>query len=244
MYDIVDLLTVISLCCINYSMKQQNLKLPNNSIHTWEIDINSKNLELAKQHIKVLSNLELDKVKRFKFIKDYSIYLISHVIMRLLLSQYTNIKAKEILYQYKENEKPWISKDICFNLSHAHKKAVIGFYKKEIGVDIEYKKELGDYNSIGDLVFSKEEKIYMNRGNKKDKFYELWTKKEAIIKGIGVGLNEEVKDLSVGTKKQFHRKHNQVWQIEKVKEDFNYVAHIAYKSNNIANKISSYIWEF
>ena len=83
----------------------------------------------------------------------------------------------------------------------------------------------------------------MNAGNKKDRFYELWTRKEAIIKVIGVGLTDEVKDLSVGTREQFY-KGNQIWQIKKIKSDFDYIAHVAYKNDNVINNIKLYNFSF
>ncbi len=217
--------------------------LSDNTINIWEVDINTQNFDIAKQYIEILSDLELEKMYKFKFIEDYSLYLVSHVAMRLLISKYSNIKAKEIIYQYGENGKPWVSEDLQFNLSHAHKKALIGFYRKDIGVDIEYKKEIEGYCGIGDLVFTEKEKEYMNAGNKKDRFYELWTRKEAIIKVIGVGLTDEVKDLSVGTKEQFY-KGNQIWQIKKIKSDFDYIAHVAYKNDNVINNIKLYNFSF
>ena len=50
-------------------MRQQNIKLASNVIHTWEIDIDEQNFEIARKYIKILSVLEIDKLKRFKFVK-------------------------------------------------------------------------------------------------------------------------------------------------------------------------------
>ena len=213
------------------------------AIDIWEVGINSQNIRIAEQYTTLLSDLELDNLNKFKFFKDYSVYLVSHVAMRLLISEYTNTDPKKISYYYSKNGKPWISKDICFNLSHAHKKAIIGFHKKDIGVDIEYKKDLEDYNSIEDLVYIKEEKEYIKNGYRRERFYELWTKKEAIIKGIGIGFSKNVKDLSIGPRNQYHENNN-IWQIAKVKSDSSYVAHIAYKNDNVINNINYSVWEF
>ena len=130
--------------------------LDDNTIEIWEIDINNQNLEKAKERINNLSKLEREKLKGFKFKKDYQVYLITHVAMRDLISRYTGIKANKIEYWYEEKGKPKIKEDICFNLSHTHNKGIIGFYKKDIGVDIEYKKEIEDYDGVGELVFTKE----------------------------------------------------------------------------------------
>ncbi len=52
----------------------------NKVIHTWEIDIDEQNFEIAKKYIKILSVLEIDKLKGFKFVQEYSTYLVLHVV--------------------------------------------------------------------------------------------------------------------------------------------------------------------
>lgn len=94
-------------------------------IDIWEIDINRQNIEVAKQYRSVLSKLELDNINKFRFFKDYSVYLVPHVAVRLLISDYINITAEKIPYQYGKNGKPWIFGNIHFNLSHTHKKALM-----------------------------------------------------------------------------------------------------------------------
>jgi 4'-phosphopantetheinyl transferase len=218
--------------------------LDESTIEIWEIDINNQNLEKAKENINNLSKLEREKLEEFKFKKDYQVYLITHVAMRELISRYTGIKANKIEYGYGEKGKPKIKEDIYFNLSHTDNKGIIGFYKEDIGVDIEYKKEIEDYDGVGELVFTKEEIKYINNNyyNRKERFYEIWTKKEAVIKSTGEGLNEEVKNLSVGTRNNFYCG-RYIWQIKKIKIDEPYIAHIAYK-NWLSGEVKLYNFSF
>jgi len=212
--------------------------LDDNVIEVWEIDINNENLKKAEEKISYLSEFEKQKLYGFKFIKDYRVYLISHIAMRELLSRYMGIKSYKIKYEYEEKGKPRVGGGIYFNLSHTDNKALIGFYKKDIGVDIEYKKEMADYNGIAELVFTEKEIRYINNDSnkKRDRFYEIWTKKEAIIKGIGDGLSEEVKSILIGKRKDFYCG-KYLWQIREIEVNEPYVAHIAYRSNNTIKKI-------
>lgn len=207
--------------------------LDDNIIEIWEIDINNENLKKSEEKISCLSELEKQKLYGFKFIKDYRVYLISHVAMRELLSRYLGRESHKIKYKYGEKGKPGVGGGIYFNLSHTNNKALIGFYKKDIGIDIEYKKEIEDYNGIGELVFTEEEIEYINNDSnkKKDRFYEIWTKKEAIIKSIGKGLSEEVKRISIGRRKDFYCG-KYLWQIKRIEINKQYIAHIAYKNND------------
>ncbi len=43
-----------------------------------------------------------------------------------------------------------------------------------IGIDIEYKKCLDEYDNIAKLVFAEKEKRYINSGNKRNRFYKIW----------------------------------------------------------------------
>ncbi|WPX96591.1 Phosphopantetheinyl transferase domain protein [Candidatus Bandiella woodruffii] len=184
-------------------------------------------------------------MNEFKFVHDYTTYVISHVAMRLLISEYTGLYPKEICYEYGSNGKPSISyQSMKFSLSHTFQKALIGFYNQDIGGDIEYKKELPDYQEMAKLIFTEEERLYIHKSDSIDRFYELWTKKEAIIKGIGTGLNIEVNRLLIGAKNQFIDGNGQVWQIRLVKSDENYIGHIAYKSYFTTNKLNYTIWNF
>ncbi|MCH1416737.1 MAG: hypothetical protein L7V30_04405, partial [Gammaproteobacteria bacterium] len=91
--------------------------LDDNVIEVWEIDINNKNLKKAEEKISYLSEFEKQKLYGFKFIKDYRVYLISHIAMRELLSRYMGIESYKIKYEYGEKGKPRVGGGIYFNLS-------------------------------------------------------------------------------------------------------------------------------
>jgi 4'-phosphopantetheinyl transferase len=134
---------------------------PFNDIYIFEVEVTSQNLFAAKNFLNILSSFELSQLNKFKTYDDYAVYLVSHVILRMLISKYTSIKADKIIYGYNKNGKPFLFskiKNFKFNLSHSTERILIGFYNKEIGVDIEYKKELENYNDLAHYVFSEEEK--------------------------------------------------------------------------------------
>lgn len=212
-------------------------------LNIWEIDINDRNIQLADNNKNILSPTELSNMNSFMFKKDYHKYLVAHVVMRLLLARYNNLQPSEINYRYGKYGKPYFSENIFFNLSHSHKKIILGLCDKEIGVDIEHKSNI-DYNNLSDLICTEEEKLYINNAaNKKDKFYELWTKKEAVLKGLGVGLNKDMKSFSVAAKTSCNIE-NCIWQILEPKSICNYVTHIAYKNDIKMLNIHCLTWQF
>jgi 4'-phosphopantetheinyl transferase len=76
-------------------------------------------------------------------------------------------------------------------VSHSNKIALFGFTKnREIGVDVEYVKQLPDADKIAKRFFSSQENlIYQESPKKPAAFYHCWTRKEAFIKAIGEGLS-------------------------------------------------------
>lgn len=92
-------------------------------------------------------------------------------------------------YYLDENEKPK-SKDIEFNISHSHGVIVIATSNIPIGIDIEKIKEVKQ--SLKDYICSEKEIEYCVND---EKFFEIWTNKESLVKCIGIGLREKVDSI-------------------------------------------------
>lgn len=89
-----------------------------------------------------------------------------------------------------ENGKPEL--DFCFfNISHSGKYAVCAVSDRPVGIDIE---EMSDFKRRERyMLFSKEESDYVNAVQTPERFYTLWTMKEAYIKAIGATLGDAEK---------------------------------------------------
>lgn len=98
-----------------------------------------------------------------------------------------------------EYGKPYITKTnhkLYFNISHTKGAGIVFFSKKEVGCDIE-KVSMPDYR-IADRFFSEDEKRCLYGAyNKKITFYEIWTRKEAFVKWLGVGFRKPLNSFNV-----------------------------------------------
>lgn len=84
-----------------------------------------------------------------------------------------------------------------FNLSHAGNYILLGLHDTcAVGVDIEQAK-LPVPLEVMQGVFSLEEQRLCQEGRDVDKFYALWTAKEAILKAWGTGFAEQALAISV-----------------------------------------------
>ena len=132
-------------------------------------------------------------------------YIISHSILRMILSIHSKMSVYEMKFILGEYGKPYISsnyQNIQFNMSHSKDMVCIVVTKdKEIGVDIEFKNSTLDVEELQHLVLSVQEKMYMDtlssQTAKQNLFYCIWTLKEAIIKAMGIGLSHPIIEINL-----------------------------------------------
>ena len=79
---------------------------------------------------------------------------------------------------------------IHFSSSHSEDLVVVAISKaEEIGIDIEFKTNI-DTEIFKDFLHEEEKSLEKSK-NKSSFFYSLWTKKEALLKASGVGVNAD-----------------------------------------------------
>ena len=100
--------------------------------------------------------------------------------------------------------KPFLKDTNCrvqFNMSHSKDYAAyIIALDSLVGIDIEWKDKTVNFQEIIELVFSPTEINIFNKLSSAEQFrafYDIWTKKEAIIKAIGQGLSYPIKTIEI-----------------------------------------------
>lgn len=173
-----------------------NLVLLDDEIHVWRA-----NLNLATQHIEklesVLSEDEKLRANRFKFSKHRQRFIAARAILRQLLARYLEVSANKINFTYNPHGKPELGScfnniHLQFNISHSEDLALYSFnYEQKIGIDLEYLRENVDYKSIAQRFFCETEFQLIAScidEQQQERFYQLWTAKEAYLKATGIGL--------------------------------------------------------
>lgn len=177
------------------------MQLNKNDVHVWKIDINL-HLNQRDELFDVLDENEKIRAKRFRFEKDQRVFIISHGILRNILSKYLKCAPCSVAFSFGEHKKPSIPQStLKFNLSHSHSFALVAVtWNDDIGVDVENVNQKADLDGIVDRFFSHNEvKEYFSLSKEKrlKAFYNGWTRKEAFIKATGKGLFQELKSFSV-----------------------------------------------
>jgi len=175
----------------------EDLSLPRNEIHIWcaSLDVPSST---ARSLLKLLSPDEVDRADSFYFEPERSRFIIRRGCLRMILSRYLGVLPEGLCYLYNSFGKPSLNtktaqNGIYFNVSHSNELALFAFsMQKEIGVDIEYIRSDIEIDQIAQTLFSSPEKHSLDSLTDRDKlegFYNCWTRKEAFIKAIGMGLS-------------------------------------------------------
>ncbi|TEW55972.1 4'-phosphopantetheinyl transferase superfamily protein [Psychromonas sp. RZ22] len=170
--------------------------LEKNHIDLWFIDPNTISAQSIQDLSSVLSHSEAEKLAQYKNKSAQHTALVTRSISRIILANYTQLSASEISFVRNQHGKPELEKNINnvqFNLSHNHHLIVMAVcVNDDIGCDIESPLRKVNIEPITRRYFSKQEHkqlIELNDEKKQQRFFELWTLKEAFVKATGVGIS-------------------------------------------------------
>ncbi len=165
----------------------------------------------------------------------------SRRILLGLLSRYLCAPVSEIRVETGPHGKPYLKEPevpLFFNLSHAGDRMVLAFSTSgEVGIDLETYDHPCDSDQIAARFFHPDETAKLNRlsgEEKKQKFFSLWTEKEAFLKGTGEGLTRETSSFTFAALpdgslqvKNDPREGNASWRLYKMTAPAGYACTVA-----------------
>ncbi len=113
--------------------------------------------------------------------------------LRQVLGRYIAEKPDEIRLARGERGKPRLAVEperLAFNLSHSGDLALVAVASgREVGVDVERIDPARDFAALAERAFGPEDASAVRSASDRPQiFYELWTRHEARLKCLGVGL--------------------------------------------------------
>lgn len=146
-------------------------------------DIRSVNPE----HIYEISKERADKVRRLKMPDDKK----RCIAGGLLINHFLNGAKISV----NEFGKPVADNGMYFNISHSGDYVLFALSESEIGCDIE-KMHYVNAQRTGKLVFCENEmKKIISATDRLRAFFDLWTRKESLLKCIGEGFHRKAKSV-------------------------------------------------
>lgn len=133
---------------------------------------------------------------------DYK--LISYMLRRIVLSSLEDCSPLSLSYSYEEHGKPFLQKSkLNFNVSHSQNWFLLGVVMdSSIGVDLEIVQQVQLHLSFINSFISEEEQRCMfcdTENYNLETVYKYWCLKESVCKATGLGLIENLQDISFET---------------------------------------------
>jgi 4'-phosphopantetheinyl transferase len=168
--------------------------ITNAEVHVWRIDINH-NLKYLEQFEALLTPEETLRSGRYKQQKDTYRFIVSRGAQRIILGRYLQTPPAELVFVLGDNKKPYLISNsgevLHYNLSHSGKWILLAIAQSPVGADVEFVDPAFPFHDILDDNFSGEEVDYI--GTSTERFFTLWTRKEAVLKATGQGLGDHLK---------------------------------------------------
>lgn len=172
--------------------------LDRQDVHVWSCDLSRLERERAT-FAAFLSIEEQSRAARFAFERDRQRFILSHGLLRVILSRYVAEEPGQIQFDIGPHGKPALrhrsdtTLGVAFSLSHSGQYAAIAVANgRAVGVDVEICRLDIDSHKLAQRFFASGEsqRIALAHGHEQPQtFYRYWTAKEAYLKGRGIGLS-------------------------------------------------------
>ena len=182
------------------------LKKLEQEVHVW-LTVPEEIADSGKlaDYLSLLSADERERQQRFHFEKDRHSFLVSHALVRKVLSMYVDVDPVDWRFGTGEYGRPEITGPIDvpplrFNLTHtAGLTACLVTLDVDCGIDAEWMGGRGNLQAVAEKMFADSELETLSAldGQQyQQQFFTFWTLREAYCKALGTGLGFSKKDYA------------------------------------------------
>lgn len=144
---------------------------------------------------------EQHKANKFYSDNERNTYISCHALLRLILANRLKINPLDLSFIKGINDKPFLlSNQMFFNISHTRESFAIALARDfHVGIDLEKIKQSINFHPIIENYFSNKEREYILdlKAQSIDRFFQLWTRKEALLKALGTGIINNLRQVNV-----------------------------------------------
>jgi 4'-phosphopantetheinyl transferase len=191
---------------VTWKPPDPSLMLPPNTVHIWRATVPAEHPACAYYRC-LLSPAEQHRAARYYNPLTATQFIISRGILRQLLGQYLHMPPHCIPLHVGSFGKPYLARqpsdqDIRFNVAHSHAMVLYAFTRgRRVGIDLEATRGIRDPLHLASHYCTPHEQRELSAlppTQRADVFIACWTRKEAYVKAIGIGLTQSLNKLEVG----------------------------------------------
>ncbi|MDY7578954.1 4'-phosphopantetheinyl transferase superfamily protein [Herbaspirillum sp. RTI4] len=174
-------------------------EIQSGDVHVWRATTASEQFSHCHH---LLSDAEAERAKRFLTAQNRDTYVLAHAMLRSLIGRYLGTGEARIDLAYSIYRKPFLpDSKLAFNLTHSADGVLIAIgWDRAIGIDLEAIQTLSDQEELIKVVMSGTERAMLSALDNPERgaaFYQLWTRKEALLKATGAGLRHDMSSLTL-----------------------------------------------
>jgi 4'-phosphopantetheinyl transferase len=173
------------------------LRVGAGAVHLWAFESSRTAPDaraLRQRCAALLDDAERTRAARFLFEDHQHDYIVFHALLRSVLARYLGAAPERLRFTLTTEGKPLID-GLAFNLSHSADRALLAVTGGEpVGADLELERDDLDVLAIAGRYFFGAELEAVRAAAASDtaagrsSFFRHWVAKEAVLKGVGVGL--------------------------------------------------------
>ena len=177
----------------------------NRDVHVWCLPLQVAGREF-QQLGRYLSDDERERADRFVIDDVRRRYMVGRGRLRCLLGAMLGLSPERVPLRYTGLGKPFLDPaldrtNLHFNLSNSHELALAAFSRGgELGVDVERVRTTSNFMGVAARYFAEQEVARLRAlpaAAQLQAFFHGWTRKEALLKAMGVGLTVPLNQVIV-----------------------------------------------
>jgi len=187
---------------MTYSAASRSV-LSTDEIHVWIARL-ANDHRTAAYFLAILSEQERTRAERFSYESDRLRFIQAHGIVRQILADYAGKNAAALSFRANRFGKPFLVRDantpnIQFSVSHSGNCCVLALrLDHSIGIDVEKLRDLPNLKRMSYRYFTQSEADTLGAlqgTQQRNAFFSLWTHKEAMVKGLGISLAANLRQI-------------------------------------------------
>lgn len=177
-----------------WSQPVRGTDLEPGDIHLWRLSL-EHNPQLAGSFEPVLIEEERQRTARYGCHATRDRFIIGRGLLRTILADYLGSEPRQIEFTVNQSGKPILrnASDVHFNVTHSNNLIIIAVTMgSEVGVDVEKIRPFSNELGLAERYFSPRECRVLRMlppESRNIAFFHAWTRKEACLKALGVGLS-------------------------------------------------------
>ncbi|MDB5649564.1 MAG: 4-phosphopantetheinyl transferase [Hyphomicrobiales bacterium] len=174
--------------------------LPPGEAHVWLLPLADTRPDELRA---MLDADELARADRLRLPAERDLFIAAHGLMRRVLGHYTKAEPASLRFDVEQHGKPLLRGPGMpqFNLSHSGDWGLLAVAQETpVGVDLEQIRDIPDWEAVAKANFASGEIAALARidpAAQLKAFYACWTRKEAVVKALGLGVTAGLQTFEV-----------------------------------------------